>query len=149
MKVGIPQETCEGVDHVSTGSHGHSPSPEDSADSTNAINSIHIFSVCGMRDHLMDECHILINAVNAQDFIKAHPDVSERICKSHKTFFHHKPRPRGPHVHNIPEDLPIEEDYLVEMHDDHPSLQFNADEYIYHLHDSSSATQEDRESTSG
>jgi hypothetical protein len=146
MKVGVPQGTREGVHHINTGSLGLSSAPEGPLNCVNAINSIQTCSVCGMRSHRLDNCHILINAVKCQDFIKGHPDVAERIRKSHKTFFRHKHHPSGTHVHNIMDDQPAKEDPTIQ--DDNTSLQFDADGYIYHLHDSPAAAQGGDESTS-
>jgi hypothetical protein len=75
-----------------------------------------------MGGHTLDDCHLLINVVKGQEFIKAHPDVAERFHKSHKTFFLHKPRPCVPHVHNILDNQPNEEDLMILQHDNHPSL---------------------------
>jgi hypothetical protein len=137
MKVGVPQGTRDGVNHIDHGPANRSLPYEYPSEHINAIDSIQTCSVCGMGGHTLDYCHLTINAVKGQDFIKAHPDVARRIRKAHKKFFRHKPRPRGPHVHNIMDDPHGVDGPAIPEQDDRPALQFDADGYIYHLHDSS------------
>jgi hypothetical protein len=147
LKVGVSQGTREGVHHINIGSHVRYSAPEDPLDYVNVIDSVQTCSVFSTGGHTLDDCHLFINAVKCQDVIKSHPDVAGVICKSHKTFFHHKPRPRGPRVHTIMYDQPAEEAPVT--HDDSPSLKFDADDYIYHFHNSSAAAQGGDDSTPG
>jgi hypothetical protein len=143
MKVGVTQGTRDSVNNLGTNSYGQYQNEEATHDFISTIDSIQTCSVCGMGGHSLYKCHILITSVKGQDFIKAHPDVVERIHKSHKTFIHHKPFPHGAHVHNVMDEHSIAEECMKELHHDHPSLQFNADGYIYHLHDTPATNQED------
>jgi hypothetical protein len=52
MKVGVPQGTRNGLNHINTGSYGRSPAPDDPTYYSNASESVqHMFSLWDGRSH--------------------------------------------------------------------------------------------------